>query len=1003
MSWLTKLAMKKRWLTFLVVAIVTGISVWSLFSLQMELIPDIELPITSVITIYPQAKPEVVMDEVAIEVEGVISGMKGLNQLVSTVSEGSAFTFAVFEFGTDMTETNRVIKEGLAALELPDAVRELPLLLPELEQNPQLFAIDINILPIVMFSLRGDLSSEQLQQIATADIVPALANIDGVYHVTVEGGSDQQVIVELDPGLLNNARLSLSSVAAFMTGETYGSIEEIEDMTLGARQVRLGDIGTVKLGLPSGSSVSRTNGMTSVSISIMKDGDANTVAVAKTVMDKIEQIKTQLPDGVLLSTVLDQSVYIETSVSDLTRDALIGCGLAIVVVFLFLMAFRASLVTAVSIPLSIIIGFLIMRFFGITINLLTLSAMAISVGRVIDNSIVVLEVIFRRIQHGEPFRTAAIEGVKEVATPIVSSTVATVIIFVPLAFAGGIVGELFIPFALTMTAALAASLLIALMVIPPLSNFTVRKKATNNQTWYQRLYTKALEWTLSHRAITVIIALLLFIGSLALLPVLGTSFIPDMGEKMLTVEVVVPGSTDMMETLEAAIKTEQVLLLHPYVETIQTTIGGGAGMMAGASAMMGAGGETTANIMVILASEADMEETADELREQFKDIVSEAEITVATGQAMAAAMMGTGVDISIRGDRYEDLTSIGKELFEKLEDVGGITDLELQLARTEPSLDIIPNPAMIMAAGLSMEQMAGLQEEFFFMQTGGRVARATLNGDQLDVYLNGIIHKLDRAETARALVIGFPDSIRLGEIAVVALGEQQTNIMRINGKLATSITGSITAKDIGSVNRAIQMKIDDLSLPAGVEVTQGGTMEMMEESFSSMMVAIALAVLLAYAVIAITFRSLLTPIVIMISLPLASIGALLALLLAGQTLGVFAMMGVLMLVGIVLTNAIVLIDLVERLRRKGFNIRDALLESGSTRMRPILMTALTTMIAMLPLALGLGEGAVVSSELAIVVIGGLFSSTLLTLLVIPAIYSLFKRDKPQKNESAQKA
>ena len=1003
MIWLTKLAMKKRWLTFLVVAIVTGISVWSLFSLQMELIPDIELPVTSVITIYPQAKPEVVMDEVAIKVESVISGMKGLNQLVSTVSEGSAFTFAVFEFGTDMTETNRMIEEGLAALELPDAVRELPLLLPELEQNPQLFAIDINVLPIVMFSLSGDLSSEQLQQIATADIVPALENIDGVYHVTVEGGSEQQVIVELDPVLLNNAGLSLSSVAAFMTGETYGSIEEIEDMTLGARQVRLGDIGTVKLGLPSGSSVSRTNGMTSVSISIMKDGDANTVTVAKTVMDEIEQIKTQLPDGVLLSTVLDQSVYIETSVSDLTRDALIGCGLAIVIVFLFFMALRASLVTAVSIPLSIIIGFLIMRFFGITINLLTLSAMAISVGRVIDNSIVVLEVIFRRIQHGEPFRTAAIEGVKEVATPIVSSTVATVIIFVPLAFAGGIVGELFIPFALTMTAALAASLLIALMVIPPLSNFTVSKKATNNQTWYQRLYTKALEWTLSHRAITVIIALLLFIGSFALLPVIGTSFIPDMGEKMLTVEVVVPDSTDIMETLVAAIKAEQVLLLHPYVETIQTTIGGGAGMMAGASAMMGAGGETTANIMVILASEADMEETADELRKQFEDIVSEAEITVATGQAMAATMMGTGVDISIRGDRYEDLTSIGKELFEKLKDVEGITDLELHLARTEPSLDIIPNPAMIMAAGLSMEQMAGLQEEFFFMQTGGRVARAKLNGDQLDVYLNGIIHKLDSAETAHALLIGFPDSIRLGEIAVVALGEQQTNIMRINGKLATSINGSITAKDIGSVNRAIQMKIDDLNLPAGVEVTQGGTMEMMEESFSSMTVAIALAVLLAYAVIAITFRSLLTPIVIMISLPLASIGALLALLLAGQTLGIFAMMGILMLVGIVLTNAIVLIDLVERLRRKGLNIRDALLESGSTRVRPILMTALTTMIAMLPLALGIGEGAVVSSELAIVVIGGLFSSTLLTLLVIPAIYSLFKHDKPQKNESAQKA
>jgi HAE1 family hydrophobic/amphiphilic exporter-1 len=359
-------------------------------------------------------------------------------------------------------------------------------------------------------------------------------------------------------------------------------------------------------------------------------------------------------------------------------------------------------------------------------------------------------------------------------------------------------------------------------------------------------------------------------------------------------------------------------------------------------------------------------------------------------------MAGTGLDISVRGDNYEDLATVAQQLFNELSNVEGIAELELGLATVEPKLDITPDPAKIMSSGLPMDQLQRIQQEFFLMQVGSAVSQATVDGRTYEVYLNGVVPNLDNAEVARELRVGFPQSVKLGDIAVVELGAQQTNIQRVDEKLAASITASITAKNIGAVNRAVQEKIDLLFLPSGVVISQGGTIEMMQESFSGMFIAIIVAILLAFAVIAVTFRSLLTPIVIMISLPLASIGALLGLLIAGQTLGISAMMGVLMLVGIVLTNAIVLIDLVERLRKQGMNIHDALVESGRTRMRPILMTALTTMIAMLPLALGLGEGTIISAELAIVVIGGLFSSTLLTLLVIPVMYSLFKRKKRQK-------
>lgn len=997
MSWLTKIAMKKRWLTFLIIAIITGSSIWSMLSLQMELIPDIELPITSVITVYPQAKPEVVMEEVTNKVESALSGLKGLERVVSTASEGSTFTFAMFEYGTDMEKTNRLIEENLAALEFPAVVRDLPLSMPQLGKNPQVFAININLIPVVMLSLSGDLTPDELEQIAVADIMPVLEDIKGVYHVTVEGGSNQQMLIDLDPGKINEAGLSLSAVAASLTGRVFESVEQVENTTLGTTGIRLGEIGAVKIGLPSGSSVSRVNGKTSVSISIMKEAEANTVSVASAVKDALEEVRPGLPDGVSLSTVLDQSVFIERSIGDLARNALIGCLLAIAIVFLFLMAFRASLVTAVSIPLSIILGFFIIRFFGVTINLLTLSAMAIAVGRVIDNSIVVLEVIYRRMQYGEPFRTAAIDGVKEVAAPITSSTLATVVIFIPLIFVGGIVGELFVPFALTMTAALVASLLVALLVIPPLSNFKVRQKAVNDvrQNWYQRLYMKSLKWSLSHRALTVMIALFLCAGSFGLMPIIGTSFMPPMGEKMLTIEVAVPDSTDMMDILDATSKTERILMQHPHVKTVQTTagasnsIGGGFGSMAGNS-------KAAASMMVLLASGADLEQTAGQLRRDLDAGIPGVDITVTTNQAMASAMTGSGIDISIRGDRYVDVAVTAQELYAGLGDIEGIANLELELAATEPKLDIIPDTSRIMVSGLSMEQITGLSQEFYFMRLGGTVAQAVLDQHTYSVYINGIVPKLDDAETARALRVGFPVSVHLGDIAAVALTEQPTHIKRVNGKLSAGITATITARDIGSVNRAVQSKIDAINLPSGVTISQGGTTQMMRESFSDMYIAIIIAIVLAFAVIAITFRSLLTPIVIMISLPLASIGALLSLLIAGQTLGISAMMGVLMLVGIVMTNAVVLIDLVERLRRNGMNTRDALLESGRTRMRPILMTALTTIIAMLPLALGLGEGTVLSAELAIVVIGGLFSSTLLTLLVIPVIYSLFKREGRQK-------
>ena len=992
MSWLTKIALKRRWLTFLLVALITGTSIWATVNMKMELIPDIDFGATSVVAVYPQAKATEVMNEVTIPIEDAIADIQGLRSLASTCIEGSSFTFAFFDYGTDMDKVNEKIRQRLGALDLPEEVRDLPAQMTQLETNPKLYAIDINIMPVVMVGLSGDLSADELNQIAETEFLSRLQAIDGIYQVGMDAISTDKILLSLDVNKINAYGISMSQIAGLLAMEQYTSLDQIKATPLGANDITLSDIADIEIGPAPGTAITRTNGSTSVSISVMKEADANTVSVANAVMDEIDAIKDSLDADVKVVTILDQSEFIEISISELLREALIGGALAIIVVFLFLMAFRASIVTAISIPLSILIGFLLMSSFGFTINILTLSAMAIAVGRVIDDSIVVLEVIVRNLRQGQGFKEAALNGAKEVAAPVTSATLATVVIFLPLAFVGGIVGEMFIPFALTVTFALLASLFVALMVIPPLCNFKISIKdnirAQTRDSWYQKLYIPALKWSLAHRAITLLVATLLFFGSFALVPIIGTSFIQGMSEQQLSIEVIMPAGSDLIATEELTTRLEQPLSNNDEVRSYQTFIGSSGTLMGGFTAMM-SGGTNAASITVILHNDSDMDKEAENLRQLYADIdTGDAIVSVTTGDTMSAQMMGGGLDISVRGDNFQDIASISQKLVSDIADLSGITDIELEISNVEPKLDISIDQSKLVSSGLPPEQIASIGQELFLMNLGGTIAKVEISGVIVDIFIKGITPELKSIEVARELSIGFPVSVKLNDIATVELGEQPTSIQRIDQKLAATITGSIIERDVGSVNRAVQQKIDQLSLPIGVEIQVGGTAEMMQESFSGMFIAIIVAVLLAYAVIVVTFRSFINPIIIMMSLPLASIGALVGLLIAGYPIGVSALMGVLMLVGIVLTNAIVLISLVERLKKDGMGTFDALVIGSKTRLRPILMTAITTMVAMVPIALGLGEGTLMAAELAVVVIGGLFSSTLLTLLVIPVIYSL---------------
>jgi HAE1 family hydrophobic/amphiphilic exporter-1 len=499
-----------------------------------------------------------------------------------------------------------------------------------------------------------------------------------------------------------------------------------------------------------------------------------------------------------------------------------------------------------------------------------------------------------------------------------------------------------------------------------------------------------LRWSLAHRVLVLVIAIVLFFGSFTLLPIIGTSFIPSMGEKMLTVDVEMPPGTDLITTEEATIHVEELLDKNPEVFTYQTAVGTSSSLVGGFSALRG-GGTNTASITVLLNPESNLEQEAAELRQAYEALAKEADVTVSTGNATMSGASTSGLAITVRGENLEDITDATNRLITELEDVEGLVNIETELMSVEPKLSIQPDMSKLLTSGLPIEQLPQLQQEFDLMIRGGTVAKATLNGKTHEVFLGEIMGGLDNVEIAGKLRVGWPKSVALGDIATVQFTDQMTNLRRIDQKLAARIGASITEEKMGAVNRVVQGKIDALSVAPGVEVKIGGVAEEMRETFSGMFIAIAVAIVLAYAVLVVSFRSFLNPFIVMISLPLASIGALLGLLIAGQPLGASGMMGMLMLVGIVLTNAIVLITYVEQLRKDGVSSHDALVEAGRVRLRPILMTALTTMVAMLPIALGMGEGTVMSAELAVVVIGGLFTSTILTLLVIPVIYSLFSR------------
>lgn len=1019
LNWLTTFSVRRASVVVLITIAIVLLGVYSTFRVKTELIPNIEFPAMTVVTRYPGAGPGDVAAQVTRPLEQIVAGLPGVKDLQSVSGEGVSVIVANFEFGEDMKR-----REG----ELATRLQGVPL--PEGAGRPQVVRASFSQVPIVQLSVSSDtVTGAALETLVRERLVPRLSEVNGVASVEMSGGLIRQVSVALDPDQLRRFGLSAGAVARFITNTNvssasgavvtaervqpvrteyeFASVSDLAALQIAApdgRSVRLDQIGTVQITPAPASGLVVTDGKRALGVNVFKSEGGNTVEAANSAISRARQFERDNP-GVSVEPIVDQSDFIENSIQGLLREGLFGGLFAVIIVFVFLGSVRATLVTAVSIPLSILIALIVMNLQGLTINIFTLGGLTIAVGRVIDDSIVVLENVVRHVQMGERVRTAVIRGVREVSTAITSSTLTAVAVFLPIALVGGLVGQLFLAFALAVTAALLASLLVAITIVPVLAGFFVRPAEVHGRSereagWLQRWYTPVLEWSLDHRPATLGIAAALFFGSFGLLPFLPLTFLPDSGENVFQVSVTPPPGSSSEAVERTVLEIGSALEGLDGFERYQATIGQTGGTFATLGAAFSGRGSGGALVVVKLRDDANLDRAVERTRAAVGDIQQRTGSFIAVDSQGGPPGLGD-VQIILRGSDPVAIRSASDQVVKALDGHPDLANLTSDVARSTLETVVRVDPARAAALGVSVADVA---REVRLLTSGTDVTRIVSGAETLDVHV-GIAAGGSGVDIARLreYPIGTARSAPLGDIATLEVREGQAQVTRFDGAPAATIRASVTADNTQSVTSDVRGIVDDLELPPGVEVEYGGIFSQFSDSFQGLILAIAISIILVYIVMVAFFGSLVDPFVILLSLPLASVGALGALVVTQRSLGVPALIGVLMLVGIVVTNAIVLLDFVHQLRKRGMPLREALIHGGQTRVRPILMTALATILGLVPLSLGFTKGAIVAAELATVVIGGLLTSTLLTLVVIPVLYSLTERFRRAPAEAEPEA
>lgn len=1013
MQLFTRAALKNPTAVMLAIVAVVIFGILAVVAMPQQTFPNVSLPVINVVTTYPSASPSAVLDQVTKPIEAAVMGLDNVNTVISTSNQGLSVVTVEFNYGADMTKAQTAVNNTIRGLSLPAGAG-----------TPSISTISFSQFPFMRLALTGA-SLQRLGQVATSTIAPALSSVSGVASVTVDGTAGSAVQITLNAASLAHYHLAAAQIEqslAQATGQAPVGVASIGGLsvpvTAGTNLTagRLGDlvVGTLPgvgaagqtgavptlvtlrqvasvqmVPAPSGT-ISRLNGRQSVGISLIEQGNANTVDVAQSVQNALSTLRSSLPKGVKVVTLDNQATSIKSSVSGMLHEALLGALLAVLIIAFFLGSASSTLVAILSIPLSILVSLLVLNALGISLNIMTLGGIAVSVGRVVDDSIVLLENVFRKIQatpKEERAPATIIAGVREVANAVTSSTITTIAVFLPIGLVSGVAGAFFQPFAYTVVVSLLASLLVALMVNPVLVRyFILHGKVPTEREWILSApYRRLLRWALSRRAVVLLIAALLFIGSLSLVPRIGTNFLPNSATPSANVSLSLPLGTTLASTAKEALRAEGVIRAQREVVQTQTVIGGGSTFEPGAAS-------NQASFFVKLTASSNAQTFINRLITRLKALhISGSTWAASAGSSFAGGAQASQLQILVQSANAQHLAAASRKLTAIVERQKGVTQVQNDLSTTEPLVSIQIDPVKAAAYGLTPAEIMGQLSPYL---TNNQISAVPDGGSRLPVYLRvGSAGPQGIAAIRAVTVSSALGSVALSSLASVRLTTTPASITRTNGNDTATVSGVITSANVGAVSAAVQKAITKTHVPSDVTISMSGVTQMQGQAFSQMGEAMLAAIFLVYLVMLLAFGEGRSPFAIMFSLPLAVIGALGGLYISGNQLGIPALIGMLMLIGIVVTNAIVLVDLVAQNRRRGLPVRDALIEAGAIRLRPILMTALATIGALLPLAYGGGGNGdlLISSSVAVVVIGGLLTSTLLTLVVVPVMYSLLHR------------
>ncbi|HYE84262.1 MAG TPA: efflux RND transporter permease subunit [Clostridia bacterium] len=1015
---LHEISVRRPVTVFMCVLMILVLGGVSLMRLPIDLMPNIDFPIAIVLTSYPGVGSQEIESIVSKNIESAVATVNNIKTIQSQSSEGQSVVIAEFNSGTDM---------NFATLQMREKIDLVKGFMPDEVEAPMVIKMDPSMIPAVVMGVTGGKDEAELKKFVEDKIKPEIEKLDGIASVEIYGGKTKEIKVNIDSRKMSGYGLSFNSIINALQSENLnqpGGTVEYGDKNLLIRSTgefkSLDQIRNIPIILPTGAVVylrdmaelregykdtntyNRMNGKNGIGLVVQKQTNSNTVKVVNLVKKEIGSILDE-NSGIKIDLVFDQAQYIETSINNVTKNAVVGAILAVLVLFVFLKNIRTTLIIGTAIPISIIATFVLIYFSGLTLNLVSLGGLALGVGMLVDNAIVVLENIYRYRNDGHSRVEAALLGTQEVGSAVLASTLTTVVVFLPIVFTEGIAAEIFKQMALAVTFSLIASLVVSLTLIPMLSSKFLKlvkyHEASGNEklnrifdkwddglTAVDNFYRRILSWVLAHRRRTVITVVLIFIGSLFLIPFVGAEFFPAMDQGQFTVDIELPQGALLENTNEITLKVEEQLSKVPEIQKVFASIGSSGNDMGAQG-----GQSNRANMNVTLKPLKEREKSTarivDELRRQVS-LIPGAKINVNEVSSTFGGGGGSPISIAISGPDLDKLSEIAGSVEEKISKIEGTRQVKTSISEGRPEAQIYVNRDKASYYGLGTAQVASAVRT----AVEGKVATTyKVGGDEIDVRVgyNGESKKSYAQLKSVSIMSPLGVEIPLIEVADIRIEEGPITITREDQERYVTVSSGVFGRDIGSVNREISTELNKMPLPSGYSIKYGGEQEQMMEAFSSLILALLLAIVLVYMVMAAQFESLLHPFTIMFSVPLAFTGSALGLAITRRAFSVPAFIGVIMLAGIVVNNAIVLVDYINTLRSRGMERQEAILKAGPTRLRPILMTTLTTILGLIPLALGIGEGAEAQAPMATVVIGGLTTSTILTLVIVPVIYSVF--------------